>query len=211
MKHVYSAISAVQADIARIGVEKDKKNAQHGYAFRGIDAMYNALAPILAKHRLVIIPRLASHKSEEHESRNGGKMFRVVAEYEFDFVSAEDGSVHTARMAGEAMDASDKSTNKTASAAYKYVCMQVFCIPTDVDDADSESPEAAGAKVELTPAQKLQLAEAKIEGKKTDKDWLVRNHNALCLAEADFASCPTDFQIVKEKFEAAIKALEEPK
>ena len=45
---VYAAIASVMADMAKEGISKASKNAQQGYVFRGIDAVYNALAPKLA-------------------------------------------------------------------------------------------------------------------------------------------------------------------
>ena len=39
-------------DIEAIG--KNKKNAQQGYSFRGIDDMYNALQPLFKKHAVFI-------------------------------------------------------------------------------------------------------------------------------------------------------------
>jgi hypothetical protein len=69
-------------------------------------------------------------------------LFSVVVDVEFDFVSATDGSAHTVKTYGEAMDTADKATNKAMSAAYKYACLQTFCIPTEGDnDADSFSHE----------------------------------------------------------------------
>jgi hypothetical protein len=65
-------------------------------------------------------------------------LFYVVAGMDFDLVSAVDGSSHTVHVIGEAMDSADKATNKAMSAAYKYMAMQVFCIPTEGDnDADA--------------------------------------------------------------------------
>jgi hypothetical protein len=53
--------------------------------------------------------------------------------------------MHTACTFGEAMDSADKATNKAMSAAFKYVVMQTFCIPTEGDnDADATSHEVAG-------------------------------------------------------------------
>lgn len=46
---VYKAINAVQAELAKTGIAKDKRNAQQGYNFRGIDDVYLAIAPLLAK------------------------------------------------------------------------------------------------------------------------------------------------------------------
>jgi hypothetical protein len=57
---------------------------------------------------------------------------------EFAFVSVSDGSTHIVKTYGEAMDSADKATNKAMSAAYKYACLQTFCIPTEGDnDADA--------------------------------------------------------------------------
>lgn len=137
-KNVYKAIAAVAAKMAKEGISKDRKNSQQGYNFRGIDDVYNALAPVIAEHNLVILPRMTGRIVTERETKNGGALFYVVVEAEFDFVSAEDGSSHTVKTFGEAMDSGDKATNKAMSAAYKYAAFQTFCIPTAGDnDADS--------------------------------------------------------------------------
>lgn len=141
---VYKAINAVQADLAKTGIVKDRRNAQQGYNFRGIDDVYNALAPLLAKHGLCILPRILSRDSQERQTAKGGTLFYVAVEAEFDFVCAEDGSKHVVRTFGEAMDSGDKATNKAMSAAYKYAAFQAFAIPTEADnDADSSTHEVA--------------------------------------------------------------------
>lgn len=140
--HVYKAINAVQADLSKLGIGKDRSNAQQGYKFRGIDDVYNALSPLLAKHGLCILPRCTSRESVERTNKNGTALFYVTVCAEFDFVAAEDGSKHTVTTYGEAMDSGDKATNKAMSAAYKYACMQAFSIPTEGDnDADAQTHE----------------------------------------------------------------------
>lgn len=139
---VYQAIASVMRALAVDGISKSRKNAQQGYNFRGIDDVYNALSPALADAGLVIIPRVLSRECVERTTAKGGVLFYVCVEMEFDFVCAEDGSKHTARNFGEAMDSGDKATNKAMSAAYKYAAMQTFCIPTEGDnDADSTTHE----------------------------------------------------------------------
>ena len=49
-QNVYQCINAVAAEIAREGIAKGRRNQQQGYNFRGIDDVYNALAPVIAKH-----------------------------------------------------------------------------------------------------------------------------------------------------------------
>ena len=145
--NVYACIAAVSAEIAKDGIGKNRSNQAQGYKFRGIDDVYNALAPILAKNRLVILPRMLTRLETERQSSKGGVIFSVVVEAEFDFVSAADGSQHTTRAFGEAMDSADKATNKAMSAAYKYTTFQTFCIPTEGDnDADAHTHEVT-AKV----------------------------------------------------------------
>jgi hypothetical protein len=135
---VYKAINAVQQALAKVGVGKDSTNQAQGFKFRGIDAIYNALAPALATNGLCILPRMLSRTVEERTTGNGKALFYVTVEAEFDFVSVEDGTKHTVKNYGEAMDSGDKATNKAMSAAYKYACLQTFCIPTEGDnDADA--------------------------------------------------------------------------
>ena len=142
--NVYQAICAVAKEMAAEGISKDRKNLQQNYAFRGIDDVYNALAPRLAAHGLVILPRMIGRTVTERETAKGGVLFYVVVEAEFDFVSASDGTRHTIKTYGEAMDSGDKATNKAMSAAYKYAAMQTFCIPTEGDnDADLHTHEVA--------------------------------------------------------------------
>lgn len=147
--HVYTAIRAVMHDIGQTGISKNRKNQQQGYQFRGIDDVYNELNSLLSKHGLIMTPRILSRDVVERQTAKGGALFYVTVEAEFDFISAEDGTKHTVRTFGEAMDSADKATNKAMSAAYKYAAMMVFCIPTEGDnDADAVTHEVAPKKQE---------------------------------------------------------------
>jgi hypothetical protein len=152
---VYQAIAAITKDLAREGISKNRTNSQgSGYKFRGIDDVYNALAPKLAEHGLCIIPRMTSREQLERQSKAGGALFFTTVHAEFDFVSVEDGSKHTACTIGEAQDSGDKSTNKAMSAAYKYACFMTFCIPLEgTPDADESTVEVASAAEMLPESQ----------------------------------------------------------
>lgn len=143
---VYKAINAVQEELAQIGISKSSKNQQQGFMFRGIDAVYNTISPLLAKHKLLILPRCLTRESAERVTAKGGALFYVTVQAEFDFVSAIDGSKHTVSMFGEAMDSGDKATNKAMSIAYKYAAFQAFCIPTEdtAHDPDAETHQVQG-------------------------------------------------------------------
>jgi hypothetical protein len=143
--HVYQAIAEVQGELAKTGIAKNRKNTQgSGYMFRGIDDVYAALSPLLSAHKLVVIPRVLSREIIDRQSKSGGALFYVTVHAEFDFVSAIDGTTHTAATFGEAMDSGDKATNKAMSAAYKYAAFMTFAIPTEGDnDADGTTHEVA--------------------------------------------------------------------
>lgn len=188
-KDVYKKIAAVSARIAQDGISKSRSNAQQGYKFRGIDDVYNALSPILSQHDLVMLPRVLSRQVTERTTSKGGALFYVVVEAEFDIVAASDGSRHTIKTYGEAMDSADKATNKAMSAAYKYAAMQAFCIPTEGDnDADAHTHEVAPRAV-ATPAAKAPLA--------IDENEL----DACCIAMQDCNSV----EALKSIFGAAYK------
>lgn len=141
---VYKSINKVQAALSKAGISKDRRNQQQGYNFRGIDDVYNVLSPLLAEHGLCILPRMLARQCEERQTAKGETLFYVTVEAEFDFVSSEDGTKHTVKTFGEAMDSGDKATNKAMSAAYKYAAFQAFAIPTEGDnDADAHTHEVA--------------------------------------------------------------------
>ena len=156
--HVYFSIAKVIEALTKEGIGKGRKNAQQGFSFRGIDDIYNAVAPLLAAHKLTILPRYTAREVVERQSQKGGALFYVTVVGEFDFVSAVDGSKHmVGPFYGEAMDSGDKATNKAMSAAYKYACLQAFCIPTEGDnDADATTHEVE-ASVSIEEARELAM------------------------------------------------------
>lgn len=154
--HVYQAIADVQGELAKTGIAKNRQASGGGanYSFRGIDDVYAALSPLLAQHKLCVIPRVLERVVEQRTTKNGGALFNVTVRAEFDFVSAIDGTTHTAATFGEAMDSSDKATNKAMSAAYKYAAFMTFAIPTEGDnDADATIHEEAVKVAQITDEQ----------------------------------------------------------
>jgi hypothetical protein len=199
---VYAAISAVQAELAKTGIAKARRNAQQGYQFRGIDEVYGALAPLLPRFGLVILPRMLRRECAERRSAKDAALFYVTVEAEFDFVYVADGSRHVVRTFGEAMDSGDKATNKAMSAAYKYAAFQAFCVPTEGDnDADATTHDVQAQ----APLRLLQRArEASMGGTanyarfwqaitKEERQQLVADHDGLKAAAAlvDTTAVPT--------------------
>lgn len=159
---VYQSISLISAELSHEGISKDRSNQQQGYKFRGIDDCLNALAPLLSKNNLVILPEVLEREVVERQTKNGGALFYVTVKVKYVFVNSEDDSRHDVVTYGEAMDSADKATNKAMSAAYKYAVIQAFCIPTEGEnDADAVTHDVAAKKAQVYTQHK-QTAQAKI-------------------------------------------------
>jgi hypothetical protein len=142
---VLRAVNEVMDALAKEGISKDQRNTQQNYKFRGIDDVYNALSSKMVGAGLLAIPRVLAREKARYTSDKGASLFSVTVEVEYTLTSIRDGSSLTALVHGEAMDSGDKATNKAMSAAYKYMAMQVFCIPTEGDnDADATTHQVAG-------------------------------------------------------------------
>jgi hypothetical protein len=188
-QHVHQAIVEVMKLLQKQGISKGRKNTQQNYTFRGIDDVYNAVSSAIAQAQLTILPHYTERTVVERTSANDKALFYVTVVGYYEFVSAVDGSsVVVGPFYGEAMDSGDKATNKAMSAAYKYCCMQTFCIPTEGDnDADATTHEIK--KVPEVPVDVWTLLDdASAEGNKPlSKAWkslsldtrdLIVQHNA---------------------------------
>jgi hypothetical protein len=137
---IYSRIAACIAEVEAVG--KDHRNQSQGYSFRAIDDFYDALQPVLAKNKVFITPTILEHKREERTTKNGGVMMTTLAHVRFR-VWTEDGSFIEADALGEGSDSGDKSANKSAAQALKYLFMQVFCVRVKGESIDPEQHSPA--------------------------------------------------------------------
>ncbi len=139
MADIYKKLNQVMQTVKAVG--KDSKNQQQGYKFRGIDAVMNALHPAFSKAGVFVVPQVLEHTREERTNNKGTLLISSICKVKYTFYAA-DGSSVEAIVIGEGMDSGDKSMNKAMSAAYKYACFQVLCIPTEeMKDSEKDSPE----------------------------------------------------------------------
>lgn len=140
--HVYQAISAVASDLASLGLPKALTNPDDGYDYRSIDSLLNRLSPLLARHRLCVLPRVLERTATDRAGQNNDILVSVTLKVAFELVSPEDGSKHSIEIYGEALDRGDKATAKALTAAYKSAMLQTFCVPVvGAEDPDASSPK----------------------------------------------------------------------
>ena len=166
---IFGLMGQAMREIGAVG--KNSRNEQQKFMYRGIDAVMNALNPVMAKLGLFLCPEVLEQTREERQGRNGGTLLYSIMKIRYTLY-APDGSNVSCVVIGEGMDSGDKASNKAMSVAFKYAAFQLFCIPTEemVDpDAEvhevmpknatktGEKPATAPANVN-TPAQVTQAA-----------------------------------------------------
>ena len=136
---IFGLVGQAMQMIGAVG--KDSRNQQQGFQYRGIDAVMNALNPVMAKLGLFMTPEVLEQTREERQGRNGGNLLYSVMKIKYTLY-APDGSNVACVVVGEGMDSGDKASNKAMSIAFKYAAFQLFCIPTEeMVDPDAECHE----------------------------------------------------------------------
>lgn len=160
---IFELIPEAMKRIGAIG--KDSMNKQQGFKYRGIDAVYNALNPVMAELGLFVVPEILDHRREERETENNynGQVKKSILKYSILTIKytmyAPDGSNVSCVVVGEGMDSGDKASNKAMSIGLKYACFQLFMIPTEETavDPDAECHEVtSGARTPAAPKQAKQ-------------------------------------------------------
>ena len=152
---IYAAMAAIAAEIGAIG--KDKRCTQGAnFAYRGIDDLYNALNPIMAKHGVFVLPIAGERTTETRQTQKGATIEVVVMRMTYKFCHADGSSVEAVTV-GQAMDSGDKATNKAMAIAHKYAILQAFSIPTeDMEDPDAVAEQFAPREMQPRRQQQAQ-------------------------------------------------------
>lgn len=161
MGNIYQAITDIMSE--GYAITKDKRNAQQGFKYRGIDDVLNTFQPLLAKHHVFVVPEVLDQQRQERTTGKGSSLLYSLLRMRYTFY-AEDGSSVSAVVVGEGMDSGDKASNKAMSVAMKYAMFQVFCIPTEeMQDPDAETPEPSKPKADQPAPEPVHCADCGAE------------------------------------------------
>ena len=142
---IYASLAAVSQEVG--AVKKTGWNTNQNFAFRGIDAVVNAVQPVLVKHGVIVYPTVKSARYEDVLTSQSKRSTACRVRVTYTFVDSSDGSSVMAKVVGEAWDTSDKATTKAMSVAFRTALLQTLCLPTDEPDPDSFSYEKGVARV----------------------------------------------------------------
>ena len=155
-EQIFGLIGQAMQMIGAIG--KDSRNQQQGFAYRGIDAVMNALNPVMSKLGLFICPEVLEQTREERVNSKGTTLLYSILKIKYTMY-APDGSNVSCVVIGEGMDTGDKASNKAMSVGMKYAAFQLLMIPTEeMVDPDAEVHEVAP---KAKPPVKVKPAETK--------------------------------------------------
>lgn len=154
LQPVHEAWSAVMADVQAIG--KDSTNKDQNYMFRGVDAVMNAVGPVLRKHGVFVLPAevLAITYRDVRTSRDKPAR-EVTVRVRYRIVGPR-GDDMFAESPGESMDFGDKGTAKAMSVAYRILFLQGLTIPTHDVEPDASTYERANETGPVLPADLYQ-------------------------------------------------------
>lgn len=145
---IHESLIEVMKEVGAVG--KNDRNTSQGFAFRGIDAVINAVSPAFQKHKVMVIPTVLERESTFVESNKGKAMSHVQLKVAYTFYG-EEGDFVSATVFSEAMDYGDKATAKAMSVALRTALLQTLALPTDEPDPDSQSYERGASEKVANP------------------------------------------------------------
>ena len=158
---IFGLVGQAMREIGAVG--KNSRNQQQGFMYRGIDAVMNAINPVMAKLGLFIVPEVLEQTREERTNAKGTTLLYSILKIKYTLY-APDGSNVSCVVIGEGMDTGDKASNKAMAIGLKYAAFQLFMIPTEeMIDPDSETHNVAPKAAKPKPEEKPKQAAAKVQ------------------------------------------------
>ena len=217
MSSVHEALGCVQRAISHVGKDS-KTNAGGTYNYRGIDAVINALHPLLGRYGVVIAPTVVKHEVQPFTGYSKPHLLTVLT---IDYhVYGPDGDqlVPAVRAIGYGLDATDKGPGKAMSYAYKTAIGQLFSLPTDDPGIDNEQTPAPDDTPHADPKfikdVLTRFESVDSEAQTVIADWLASYNTTAppAMTAKDLATVPGDIvkRLSQQINKASAKAGAEP-
>lgn len=154
--NVVAALARVTAElggIEKLSADERRKRGMGGgdergvsYAYRGVDQIAAAAAPLFGKYGVVVVPNVVQ-QTVEPLTINGKPWTDTAVTVEWNIYGPGGmGDVIQAVTNGLGRDNSDKGPNKALTQSYKNLLLRLLCIGDPADDADGHTHEADARK-----------------------------------------------------------------
>lgn len=197
-------------------VAKDSVNQTQGFKYRGIDAVMNALYPVMSELGLFFVPEVLEQTREERTTTKfyNGQEKKTTLLYSLLKIRytmyAPDGSNVSAVVIGEGMDSGDKASNKAMAVGLKYAAFQLFMIPTE--EMKNDDPDRVTHEVDPKPEPKQEpKADPPANVEKTGKlpdinpvvQYIAKEREQMRITRE--MNKPEHNALFKEQYEALVK------
>lgn len=141
---LYGKLAAVAGEA--VSVEKDGKNEQLGYKYATPAAVMGMIKPLLAAHRLAIVPAIMSVEKQDTGSKTRGGEAQVLTRLNmvFTVLDGDTGSTLSIPWCGEGLDWSDKGIAKAQTIAIRTFLLNLFQIPSMDEGYDPDGGSGQG-------------------------------------------------------------------
>lgn len=168
--NVVEALARVARDLPGIGKDSRAAPDQGGYAYRGIEAITQAVQPLLAREGIVFVPAVQLWVRDEVLVGRDKKVWhddRMQIVYTVYGPAGADDKIEVGPIPAIGRDGTDKGANKCMTQAFKYALLQVLCVADSKDDGDNQHQEAERDQEPepITYVTEEQVAEIKRLGK----------------------------------------------
>jgi ERF superfamily len=141
---IHIGLARVAAELRAVGKDDAFRSTNAGnYNYRGIDRVVNAVAPLLNRHGILMLPDVISVEYRD-VARTGGRSHECLVRMLYTFVGPK-GDRLPVSVLGESLDTSDKSSAKAQSVAWRTAMIQTFHIATQDEDPDATRIERTDA------------------------------------------------------------------
>ena len=164
--NVIAALARVTAELGGIEKLSPQERAKRGlgggdergvsYAYRGIDQIAAAAAPLFGKYGVVVVPNVL-HREVKDLTINGKPWTDTALDVEWTVYGpggTDDRVVSVT--CGLGRDNSDKGPNKALTQSYKNLLLRLLCIGDPADDVDGHTHEADARQERREPNPKAE-------------------------------------------------------
>jgi hypothetical protein len=134
------AWSSVMDDVRSLA--KGDRNKVQNFSFRGVDAVLNAVGPVLRTHRVIVVPVNIDAKHRDFLDGKGKTVHEAIVTVTYR-VTGPAGDHFEGMSIGEAADYSDKATSQAMSVAERVFFIHALTLPTDDQDPDHNTVDRA--------------------------------------------------------------------
>lgn len=137
---LYAKIAEIMGELDRI--PKSGYNKQFNYNYVTESDVVGSVRPLMAKHKLVMIPEIRRYKVEEFKGKYNSMQIGTI-EIRWNVIDGESGEKVTFTMVGKGVDNLEKDIYKAITGNKKYALITLFMIDSGDDPERSDTPTDA--------------------------------------------------------------------